>query len=438
MIISHKNVSPQVEQYTITVEASDYQSKVDEKLKGIKKSANIPGFRPGMAPISLIKKMYGRSVLPEVSYNQAIDALFADLKENNVNFIAEPLPSEDQPQIEFVDGENISYSLDVAVIDAINLDLSAIAIDKYTLMINDEMREGYSSNLLNRFGELVDVEEIAKDEAVSVTLSQEDMTIEDAYVGLISMNDSERAPFIGKKVGDTMVVNVNELYKTPSQRASILSVSEEELENINPEFNLTVTRIRKFALPERNEEFFAKAFPDGSIANEEQFKAYVEAQLRNDLDRETYYKLVIDTRNKVLEASGVVIPEEFVKRWLYTINEGKVSREDIDRDYPQFVDMMRWDIVKRDLAAESGVKVEQEELLAEAKRSAQMQFMQYGMQNVEEEMLENYARQILSNKEEQRRIFDSIYDMKLVDYITPKAIVVDREVTIEEFRELVK
>ncbi len=148
--------------------------------------------------------------------------------------------------------------------------------------------------------------------------------------------------------------------------------------------------------------------------------------------------MIIDTREKLIEVSGVVLPEEFLKNWLFVINEQKIAMEDIDRDFGQFTNFMKWDILKKHIVTIADIKVESEDIVNEAKKMAAAQLMQYGMSNPNEEMVENFSKHILENKEEKRKIFDSLYDTRVVEYIASKAVVVEKEVTIEEFRELVK
>lgn len=437
MIIAKENLEKQVELIKVTVEAADYATAVENTLKNYKKKANIPGFRPGMVPMSVIKKMYYKGILAEETYRIASSECYKYLQDNKIEFLGDPMPSDSQPTLNFETMESFEFHFKVGVASPITLELANLSLTKYKLSANDELREGYTNNLLNRFGQLVDVDVITKDEAVSVTLEQADLKIEDAYVGLISMNDDERAPFIGKKVGDVMEVNVNDLYKKTSQRASILSMKEEELANLNPEFTLTITRIRKFALPTLSPEFFEEAFPAGNVKNEAEFRTFVDTELQKDLDRECSFKFVMDTRDELIKEATVTLPEKFLQEWLFAINEGKFSKEEIEKEFPQFITMMSWDILRKKYATESGVKVEKEELLVEAKKLAKAQFAQYGMSNVDEAMLENYGNQILNNKEESRKIFDSLLDAKIVDYVTTKATIVEQDVTMDQFREIV-
>lgn len=437
MIITKESLENLVILVKVTVEKADYDVSVENTLKNYKKKSNIPGFRPGMVPMGVIKKMYYKGVVAEEAYKIASTKCYDYLQDNKIEFLGDPMPSEGQPVLDFDTMESFEFHFKVGISSPIDLKLENLSLTRYKLSVNDELRDGYTNSLLNRFGELVDNDIVTKDEAISATLEQGDLKIEDAYVGLVSMTEEERAPFIGKKVGDEMDVNVNDLYKTPSQRASILSMKEAELADINPEFKLTITRIRRFALPEFNEEFLTKAFPDGSIKTKDEFDTHINSELSRDLDNETYFKFIIDTRDEIVKEAAISLPESFLKEWLFAINEGKFTKEDIEKEFPQFITMMSWDILRKKYVIEGDIKIEQSELLDRAKDMARSQFAQYGMNSVEESMLENYANQILSNKEEQRKIYDSIYDAKIVDYVASKATIVEQDITMDEFRGLV-
>ena len=209
------------------------------------------------------------------------------------------------------------------------------------------MHDDYRSNYLRRFGRLVDAEKVTSDEALSVTLDNGEMNVADAYVGLISMDEADRKPFIGKKVGDKMKVNINELYKNPAQRAACLQVKENELEGVNPEFELEITKIRKFAEPELNEEFFKMAFPQGGVTDEAGLDKFIDAQIEAELRRESDYLFTLQVRDYLVKKADLKMPAAFLKRWLYTINEGKFSMEDIEKDFDQFLKMFTWNYLQK-------------------------------------------------------------------------------------------
>ncbi|MBR3678555.1 MAG: trigger factor, partial [Alistipes sp.] len=308
----------------------------------------------------------------------------------------------------------------------------------HKIKIDKKMHASFLDNYLRRYGSLKDVDKVKKDEALNVTLDNGDLRIEEAYVGLISMSDEERKPFIGKKVGYKTEVNVNELYKNPAQRASILGVKEEELEGINPNFSLEITKIRQFANPELNEEFFKMAFPEGNVTNEEQLNAFIDTQIEAELKRESDYLFTFAVRDFLMEKANLAMPVEFLKRWLYTINEGKFTMEDIEKDFDAFLKMFTWNYIQRQIITAEDISVSADDAKAEAKVLAAAQFAQYGMPNAPEDMLENFAKNILDNKEQSQKIYEKLYEQKVVESVSAKVKVTEKAVSAEEFAELAK
>ena len=318
----------------ITLTPADYGQEVEKALREYRRKANIPGFRPGMVPMGIVKKMYGKGVTAEQSYRMASNAAFEYLQKEQIDYLGDVIPSDEQGDFDFENGTDFEFVFEFGEAPEIKLELSAKDKLTYnTIAVDEKMRADYRSNYLRRFGRLVDAEEVTSDEALSVTLDNGEMNIADAYVGLISMSEEERKPFIGQKVGFKTTVNVNDLYKTPSQRAAILQVKEEELANINPEFTLEITKIRRFAEPELNEEFFKMAFPSGNVKTAEEFEAMIDGQIASELRRESDYLFTLQLRNYLVEKANLDMPVEFLKRWLYTINEGKFSMEEIEKDF---------------------------------------------------------------------------------------------------------
>lgn len=436
MNITRESLESQVELIKVTVALEDYSESVEKKLKDYKKKSQIPGYRPGMVPMGVIKKMYGKGVTAEEAHRVAVTNIYKFIQENNIETVGEPMPSDKQVALDFDNSTEFEFAYEIGIAPAIEIDLSSLELKKYDVQPDQETFDAFKDNFVRRFGKLVDKEEVLLDEALSVNLDNEEMNIEDAYVGLISMSDEERAPFIGKKLGDKMEVNVNELYKTPSQRASILSVKEEELEGIDPNFTLTITRIRKFENPELNEEFFKEAFADESVKNEEEFNAFINSQIAENLSKESDAKMTIDAKKTVLEAADMSIPAEFLKNWLLAINEGKIDGETIEKEFPAFAEYVKWTAICNYYSAEANIEITADDIKNEAKELARMQFAYYGMANPEEEMLNNYADSIVANKDELRRIQESLMTKRCVDYIASKATIKDETISYDDFAAL--
>ena len=423
----------------VTVGEKDYGDAVEKSLREYKRKANIPGFRPGMVPMGVIKKMYGKGVLAEQAYRQASEAAFNYLQEQKIDYVGDVIPSEEQGDFDFENGTEFEFIFEIGEAPEVKLELSAKdKMTYYTIKVDKKMHDDYRSNFLRRFGRLVDTDKVTADEALEVTLDNGDMKIEGAYVGLISMNEEERKPFIGKKVGFKTQVNVNELYKTPAQRAAVLQVKENELEGIKPEFSLEITKIRKFAEPELNEEFFKMAFPAGNVKTAEEFEAFVDAEISKELRRESDYLFTLQLRDFLLKKAGLTMPVESRKRWLYVINEGKFTKEEIEKDFDAFVKLFTWNYLQKYFIKQDNLTVTPEEATAEAKALAQAQFAQYGLPTAPEDMLANYAKKILEDREQGQKIYEKLYEMKVVEDVKSKIKVTEKAVSAEEFAKLAK
>ncbi len=423
----------------VTVGEKDYGEAVEKSLREYKRKANIPGFRPGMVPMGLIRKMYGKGVLAEQSYRTASDAVFEYLHKEKIDYVGDVIPSDEQGAFDFDNDKDFEFVFEIGEAPEVKLELSEK--DKLTynkIKVDKKMHDDYRTNFLRRFGRLVDTEEVTSDEALNVTLDNGDMKIEEAYVGLISMSEEERKPFIGQKVGFKTNVNINELYKTPTQRAAVLQVKENELEGINPEFTLEITKIRKFAEPELNEEFFKMAFPSGNVKSAEEFEKFIDEQIERELRRETDYLFTMQLRDYLLKKADLAMPAEFLKRWLYVINEGKFSKEEIEKDFDQFLKLFTWNYLQKHFISEDKLNVTAEEATAEAKALAQAQFAQYGMPTAPDDMLNDYAKRILADKDQAQKIYEKLYEDKVVADVKSKIKVTEKAVSADDFAKLAK
>ncbi len=419
------------------VSEADYGPEVDKSLREYRRKANIPGFRPGMVPMGIINKMYRKGAIAEQAYRKASEATFNYLEENKIDFMGDMLPADDQGDMDFENNTEHEFVFEIGVAPKVDIKLGdSDKVAYYKIKVAKDMRDSYRSNFVRRFGRLEDVEKVTGDEALEVSLDNGEIHADDAYIGLVSMSEEERKQFKGKKVGDSMIVNVKEIYKNPSQLASTLGVKAEELDAINPEFTATVTKIRRFVEPAMDAEFFQAAFPAGDIADEAAFNKFIDAQIEADLGRESDYLFSIQLKDYLLGKAALQLPEEFLKKWLYAVNEGKFTMDEIEKDFPAFLRMMAWNLVQKHFTEALELSVTQEDMLAEAKTIAQMQFAQYGMSQVPDDTLTGYAKSILGNKEEAQRIYDRIRENKVIEAVKPLVKVTEKSVSVEEFQKL--
>ena len=421
----------------VVVNEQDYGEAVEKMLREYKRKANIPGFRPGMVPMGVVRKMYGKGAVAEQAYKIASNSVFEYLQKEGIDYVGDVIPSDEQGDFDFENNTEHEFMFEIG--EAPKIEVALSKDDKLTynkIKVDAQMIEGYKDNYLRRYGRLVDVEAVAKDEALTVALDNGEIAVDDAYVGLISMSDEERAAFLGKKVGDKMEVDVNELYKSASQRAAILKVKEEELESINPKFTLEIKQIRQFANPELNEEFFKMAFPAGNITSETELDKFLNSEIETELGREADFLFTIRVRNFLMEKLALQMPADFLKRWLYVINEGKFTKEDIEKDFDAFLKMFTWNYIQKHFIQTYELRVSDEEAQAEAKEFAKAQFAQYGMPSAPEEMIENFSKQILENKEQGQKIYEKLYEAKVVEYVKSQIKVSNKSVSAEEFAKL--
>ena len=423
----------------VVVSEADYKEAVEKMLRDYKRKANVPGFRPGMVPMGIVRKMYGKGIVAEQSYRTASNAVFEYLQNEKIDYLGDVIPAEEQGAFDFDNSTEFEFIFEIG--EAPKYDVTLSAKDKLTyhkIKISKEMHDNFLDNFLRRFGKLVEVETVENDEALTVTLDNGELRVEDAYVGLISMNEEERKPWLGKKVGYKTTININEMYANPAQRAAMLHIKEAELEGLNPEFELEITMIRKFANPEINEEFFKTAFPEGNVTDQKALDAYIDAQIEGEMARECDYMFAAHVRNFMIEKAALAMPTEFLKRWLYTINEGKFTMEDIEKDFEGFIKMFTWNYIQRQIITAENISVSEEEATAEAKSFAAMQFAQYGMPNAPEDMIANFAKNILDNKEQKQHIYEKLYEQKVVEAIRAKVKVTEKAVSAEEFSEIAR
>lgn len=423
----------------VTVSEQDYGQAVEKALRDYRRKANIPGFRPGMVPMGIIRKLYGKGVVAENSYRTASDAVFAYLGKEGIDYLGDVIPSDEQGEFDFDTQTEFEFLFEIGEAPEVTLDFTAKdKITYYTISIDEKMHADYRANFLRRFGRLVDAAEVKGDEALSVTLDNGEMRVEDAYVGLISMSEEERKPFVGQQVGFKTEVDINELYKTPSQRAAVLQTKEEELAAVKPQFTLEITKIRRFAEPALDEEFFKTAFPGGEVTDEAGLDAYVDGQIQRELRRETDYLFTLQLRDYLLKKADLKMPAEFLKRWLYVINEGKYTREQIEKDFDQFLKLFSWNYLQKHFIKQDNLQVTAEEAADEAKAFAQAQFAQYGMPTAPEEMLAEYGKKILENKEQSQKIYEKLYETKVVEDVKSKLKVTQKAVSAEDFAKLAR
>ena len=422
---------------TLSVVKEDYADKKVAKLKEHRKHAEIKGFRKGMVPMSLIEKMYGQASLVDAVNDVISSALNDFIKENNLNVVGEPLPAEDQPQTEWVDGNDFTFKFDIAQNPQINLELSKDdKIPYYNIEVSEAARDEMKQNMLKQYGSLEEGEAAKEDDFIIVDFVQGETRVEGAYVALRSISEAVKPSFVGLKAGDSIDVNVNEAFENETDRASMLKVKKEELANLDPMFKMTVNNVKTFVNAPVNQETFVKIFGEGNVKSEEEFDAKVAERLAFEYSNESNWRFSKDAKDYILAKAGLEVPEKFLKRWIYVINEGKFTMEDIEKDWALFIVDYKWQMIRTYLMQKYNVKIEEKDILASAKGFAAYQFAMYGMNNVPDEQLESFAKNILAQEDQSRRIYDQVENEKTIAAVREAVSLDVKPISVEAFREL--
>lgn len=438
MNIVKNQVDELVMQLTVTVAHEDYAEMEKKELAKCRRTAEFKGFRKGMVPMSLIQKVYGERILGDSVNKVLSDAINGFIKENNVNIVGEALPSDDQPEIEWKSGNDFTFKFDIAESSKIDIELGADdKVPYYNIKVTDIAKKEMKDNLLRQFGELVDAETAGAEDFVIVDFSQENgKNVEGAYVGVRNVNGEARDKFCGAKAGDQFDVNVNEAFTDEADRAYMLKVKKEELAEIAPEFHVTVKAVKTFAPAAETQETFDKIFGEDKIHSSEEFDKAVEERLVENYRQESDYKFSKDLKDYMVRKADVKLPEEFLKRWLLHINEGKFTKEDIEKEAPAFFGDFRWQLVRNYIMDKLDIKIEEKDVNEAAEAYVAYQYAQYGMGNVPETLIKESAGRVLQDENTSRRIIENVENQKVIAAVKPLVSLDAKEVSVEDFRAL--
>ncbi len=428
---------------TVKLVKEDYQEKVEKALKDLRKKANVPGFRPGNVPVSLVKKMYGKSVLAEQINKLISESLYSYIQENKLSILGEPLPSEkdDEKKIDFEKDEEFEFSFEIGLAPEINVELSADdKVKYYNIEVSEEMVENQIKQYRSRTGkqEKVDGPSIETDmlrgdlvECKEDGLKLEAIVLLPNYMS----NDEEKAKFNAVSVGQEVTFNLAKAYDGKEQEIRYLLHLEKDADvsGYTSDFTFKVTEISRFVEGEMNQEMFDAVFGEGVVKTEEEFVAKVKEGLAMQLTPEANYKFLYDTRNLLLEkAKGLVFPDAFLKRFMLMSNENTTA-EQVEAEYSKTIEGLTWHLIKEKFVKENNLSLEKEEITEFAKVVAKTQFAQYGMMNAPEDVVANYAESLMKDQKTMNNIVDRALEEKLIVLFKSKVTIETENVSMDEF-----
>lgn len=448
MNVSLKNIDAVSGIVKLEIVKADYAEQVEKSLRNFRQKANVPGFRKGMVPMGMVKKMYGKHVLVEEVNKLVSENLFNYIRENKLNILGEPMPNEsEQKPINFDTQEDFEFCFDVALAPEINITLSkGDKLPYYEVAIDDEMLNQQIDAYAANFGTYDKADEVEEKDMVKGTVAElengspkeggivvEDAVLMPAYV----KDEAEKAKFVGAKVNSVVVFNPNKAYEgAEAEIASFLKVDKEAVAGITGDFSFEITEITRHQKAEMNQELFDKVFGEGVVTSEEEFKNKIKEALADQFTPQSDYKFLLDAREVLVQKAGEMkFADDMLKRWLVTANENTTA-EKVEEDFPKIIEDLKYQLIKENLVKSNNLKVEDADIEAFAKRVAQAQFAQYGMLSVPEDVLTNYAKDMLKNKQTLQNVIDRAVEEKLAAWLKEQVELDVKEVSTEEFGKL--
>lgn len=431
---------------TLSIEEKDYQEKVKKELKQIGMKHPLPGFRPGHVPASLLQKKYGKDVLVEIVNREIYDNLVNYIQENKLNILGEPIISNAE-EVNFDTMKDFSFKFEVGFAPEVSLKLdNTVTVPYYNIEVDQKMVDQQNEMLCKRFGkqvkgEQVDATALVKGSMVELdengAVKENGLNVESTIVApQYFKSEDEKAKFADKKLGDEIVFNPWATCEgNLGELSSMMNVDREQAD-IKSDFKLTVNEILVNQPAELNQELFDAVFGKDSCKNEEEYFAKLKEMIAGQLVNDSNFRFTVDAEKVLREQVGALeLPTEFLKKWLVR-QDNKYTAENIDEEFTKMVPQLEWQLIKEQAAKQLDVKVNDDDLLADAKRIAYQQFAQYGMTNIPEDMIEKYAKDILENKEYRSQIVQQSVDNKLYSEIKNTVKLDEKTVNVEEFNAL--
>lgn len=422
---------------TIALKGEDYAEQSKKRLSAYKRNADIKGFRKGMAPASLIKRLYGDQALYEAINGIVAEQLDKFIKDNDLNILGEPLGSESQKELEWKEGNDFEFKFDLGLSPEVKLSLGAEdTIPYYKIAVSEEAKAKMKNDILNQFGQMQETQVAGATDYLVVDFKQGEKKEENVYVAMDKVEGEAKDMLVGAAAGESFDIDVNAAFTNEADRASMLRVKKEELEGMDPLWNLTIVNIKTFVAAPLTQETFDKVFGEGVVKTVEEFDAKVAQRVASDYKQEADYYLSQDIRKYLVDKADIKLPEAFLKRWLFEINKEKFTMEDIEKDFAGFLVDFRWQLVCDALMKEYDLKVEDNDLIQAAKSYTAYQYAMYGMPDVPDTFLTESAMKLLQDEKQLRNLRESVEKEKVVEAVRGKVSLKEQEISLEAFRAL--
>jgi trigger factor len=433
---------------TITVEEADYKNEVDQTLKDYRKKANVPGFRPGQVPMGMIKRQYGGAVKMDAINKIVGEQINKYITDNKINMLGQPLASEAQQPQDLEKEGPYTFIFDIAVAPEFEIELtSKDKIDYYDINVDDALIDRQVEMFASRLGKNVDVEEYADGDVIKGDLRELDkkgntkedgLTVEAAMVMPEYIKAAaQKKLFKGAKVGDIITFNPRKAYKdSDAEMAALLKIEKDKLAEHEGDFSYQITNIQRFENHAIDQELFDQTFGKDQVKDEKAFRAKIAEGLKGQLEMDSDYKFLQDVRKYAEDKVGqLTYPDALLKRMMKENNKEK-DQEFIDKNYDASIKELTWSLIRNRLSEKAQVKVNDEDVRNAARETARVQFAQYGMNNVPDEYVNNYADELLKKQESVQQFVDRAIDLKLIEAFKKTVKLNKKSISLDDFNKM--
>lgn len=449
MNISLQNIDKVNALLTIKLEKADYQERVDKALKALRHKVNMPGFRPGMVPAGLVKRQFGKSVLAEEINKILQEKSYEYIRENNINMLGEPLPNEEkQPEINFDTQEEFEFVFDIALAPEFKVEVSKEdKVPFYDIEVSEEMINRQVSMYKQRAGKYEKVDAYQDNDMIKGAVAEldENGNVKEGGVqaeGVIIMpkyfkDEDQKKIFAEAKNNDVLIFNPAKAYaNNETEIAALLKLKKEEIKDLNSDFSFQIEEITRFVEGELTQEIFDQVFGEDKVHNEEEFKAKTRESIESQLVNDSNYKFLIDVRDMIVNKIGKLeYPDALLKK-IMLINNADKGEKFVEENYDRSIEELTWHLIKEQLVKANEIKVNNDDILEQAKVTTRAQFAQYGMVNIPEEVVTNYAAEMLKKKESIQPLADRCIENKIAEALKEQVTLEHKSISMEDFTKM--
>jgi trigger factor len=446
MKITQNNINDLQAELKVVITPEDYQEKVDKELKNYRKNAEIPGFRKGKVPMSVINKKYRIPVLVDQVNKLLQEDLYKYISSEKVKVLGSPMPKDSQ-QVDWENTSTFTFEFEIGL--SPDLDVKITKKDKvkyYQIQADNKLVDNYANDIAKRYGAMSKPEISEEGDLVFCEIVQIDVdgnvmengVRNEATVSMDFISDKKiKKQFIGVTEGDSFTVNVMKAFTNHTDLSSMLNITHDQLHDLSSEdFQFTVKNVSRIKPSEMNQELFEKVYGKDSVKTEKEFKERIKDEAERSFVPESDRMLKNDVVTYLIDKIKFDMPDEFLKRWLVHTSEKKVTLEQIESEYDMYSKSLRWQLIENNILENYNVKVSTEEVENHTKSLITMQMQQYGQPVPQEDKMNEIVSSILKKEDERKKIYDQLYDVKSLEVYKENFKLTEKAISYDDFVKL--